>query len=159
MISIKQQKRFWSRVNIKSNDECWLWTHSQTTDYYGRIFINRKKFRAHRLAYCLSYGIEPGAFFVCHECDVPLCQNPRHLFLATSRYNTEDKVNKNRHPMGEKSVRSKLTNQDVLEIIQLYCRDCNCRVLAEKYNVDRTTINNIVNGRSWSHLTGIKYHG
>lgn len=146
MISIKQQKRFWSRVDIKSNDECWLWVGPQSfEDHTGVIYFKRKKFRAHRLAYYLSYGIDPGCFIVSHTCGVQLCQNPRHLLLKTRNHDPS------KPPAG------KLTTQEVLEIVKLHGREHPYRALAEKYKVSTTAIHAILKGMTWSKITEIKY--
>lgn len=57
--------------------------------------------------------------------------------------------------LGETSSSVKLKEYDVLAIVA----DTNSlhKDLAKKYNVDRSAITSIKNGRNWSYLTGIKY--
>jgi transposase len=51
----------------------------------------------------------------------------------------------------------KLTNQQVLQIIQLYnTKKYTQRQLAKQFGIGKTTVAKIINGKSWSHLTGIK---
>jgi group I intron endonuclease len=55
---------------------------------------------------------------------------------------------------GEKSIHSKLTEKQVLEIRELYKNKIkNQYELAEKYNVTRATIQAVVRGRSWNFLS------
>lgn len=100
-------ERFWSRVNIKEPDYCWLWQASrgrQDTPCidrlgYGQlnVYLYGRLFRgAHRIAFALFYERDPGEFQVCHTCDNPPCCNPHHLFLGTRSDNMQDMVIKGR---------------------------------------------------------------
>jgi len=57
-------ERFWSKVNIKGEDECWEWLAHKNQDGYGRIrmpkdFLGVIFPMAHRVAYKLVYGEIP----------------------------------------------------------------------------------------------------
>lgn len=57
-------------------------------------------------------------------------------------------------PFGEAQHLSKLTEQDVLDIRQLYKDNLhiNKRKLREKYGVSEGTIRQVLNGTTWKHL-------
>lgn len=59
---------------------------------------------------------------------------------------------------GEKHYFSKLKKEEVIAIVKEYAKG-NCRqtYLANKYNVKQITISNILTGKSWAWLTGIRY--
>ena len=78
---------------------CWLWQGSATNAGYGsfRLSNPRRRMTAHRYAWTLKHGKEPGpGMKVLHKCDTPLCCNALHLFTGTDRANVVDQVNKGR---------------------------------------------------------------
>ena len=86
--------------NLYRIDEsgCWEWTSEKTEKGYGRLRVNGKNVRAHRLSYQLFVGEIPKGLFVCHSCDNPGCVNPEHLFVGTCMDNIHDMIVKGRHP-------------------------------------------------------------
>jgi len=72
--------------------DCWVWTASTDTDGYGKVRINNKMVRAHRVAYELAYGPIPEGLIIDHRCHNPACVRPDHLRLATSKQNQENRA-------------------------------------------------------------------
>jgi hypothetical protein len=88
--------RFWSKVDIKSADECWEWLSSKTSFGHGR-FISENDITAHRFSWILFNGAIPDGLCVCHTCDNPGCVNPNHLWVGTKTDNNRDMTAKGRH--------------------------------------------------------------
>lgn len=131
--------RFQAKIN--KTDTCWLWTASVSIKGYGFFRLSRVTIYAHRIAYWLAYGIDPGSLLVCHTCDTPACVNPDHLFLGTHKDNQDDKVKKNRQSHAFKlsvEVRSTLRNLFILHPIRL--PGGLRHILADKYGVHADTI-------------------
>ena len=96
------EKRFWSKVD-QSGQGCWLWQGTLLTQGYGCFKIAGKMYKAHRVAYTLAKGTIPPGMFVCHHCDTPRCVRPDHLFLGTSKDNSQDAVRKGRTAAGDRN--------------------------------------------------------
>lgn len=148
----KTPKRFWSKVDIGEVDKCWEWLASKPSGY-GQFKINHKYWPAHRVVWKLTFGSIPERLQVCHHCDNPGCCNPYHLFLGTNRDNHLDAAKKGRKARGEGNGNSKLTEEEVLEIRELYAAGKGTQQgLADKFGVTNPTVNYIVNGKTWAWL-------
>jgi hypothetical protein len=96
-------ERFWEKVDVRGEDDCWNWKATIGMNGYGQFSINYKLIATHRLSYLLHYGELPDDLLVCHTCDNRICVNPKHLFLGTHSENTLDAVAKGRWTQAQKS--------------------------------------------------------
>jgi len=136
---------------------CWIWTGPQNELGYGKIMKGRKYLKAHRLSYEEFVGPIPDGMFVCHKCDTPECINPKHLFLGTQKDNMADCARKGRVvvPRGEAAGRAMLTEEAVKAIRAEYVkgkRGHGYPALAAKYGVGASTIQAVIERRSWAHI-------
>lgn len=143
---------FWSRVDVRSAGECWPWLGGRTAKGYGRHCGER----AHRIAFALATGQEPGRSFVCHTCDNPPCCNPGHLWLGDAMLNNLDRDAKGRTRAigqeGEANHNSVLKEGDVREIRRRLIRCASNKALSAAFGVTHSQISNIRRGVSWCSL-------
>lgn len=88
---VSDQEAFWLKVEILPfADACWLWKPKGKVNGYGKFnTLNpHKQWLAHRYAYEITYGKIPDDLTIDHACNVRLCVNPEHLYLATLGDNT-----------------------------------------------------------------------
>jgi hypothetical protein len=151
-------KRFWEKVNIKTDNECWNWTSGKINGY-GSIRIQNRNYPAHRVSLFLASNIQ--GLVARHSCDNPACCNPRHLVWGTQQDNVDDMFFRGRDRRGEyytnpgngsKNGRAKLTEADVLEIREQYKDGAKQTHLASKYGVGQDAISAIVNRKTWRHI-------
>lgn len=150
------EKRFWSKVDVRSDDECWLWTGVKADFGYGHLKREVGFWKAHRLSWTLHYGPIPDGLCVCHKCDNPPCVNPKHLFLGTQADNSRDMWRKGRakvkggfshiNAKGEHNGRAKIKDCQVQEIRNLYKSGKSQQSIANLYGVGQTQISRIVRG-------------
>jgi hypothetical protein len=134
---------------------CWIWTASADHRGYGCFGIKRRKWKAHRAAWLIYKGEDPGKLFVCHQCDVPSCVNPDHLFLGTHADNTADMVRKNRQSVGSRRTFAKITEEDVYSAL---CDARSSSAIARDLGVHRSVIIRARKGEVWKHVYS-EFHG
>jgi hypothetical protein len=152
-----------SKFNIPLNfkKECWEWQGAKTDHGYGKITENGKNTKqmvASRVSWeywnCKKI---PKNFWVLHNCDNPGCVNPYHLRVGLPKDNSQDMCLRKRtnaiKVQGEKSPRSKLTNEKVLEIRKIGKE----KILTHKqigslFNIDASIVTRVINRQRWKHI-------
>lgn len=88
---------------------------------------------------------------MCHKCDVPACVNPDHLFIGSSDDNNKDRAAKGRTVtrLGEVNNMSKLSEDDVRTIRDLYTSGVNGVEIAKRFPVNHCAIYDIINNKTW----------
>jgi hypothetical protein len=147
--------RFWSKVDKRGPDECWLWTAVINEHGYGVMRPEGRRHgptvKAHRVSLMLV-GIDIDGSYVLHSCDNRRCVNPAHLSPGDHKENVSDMVSRQRQPMGSRNGHAKLTERQVAEIRNRAARGELQRTLASEYGVSKPTISRIVNGGGWAHV-------
>lgn len=146
------EERFWTRVDRAAGEgSCWEWlSEKDNRSGYGTF----NKVRAHRLAYYLATGIDPGRLFVCHHCDNPPCVRPSHLFLGTAADNHDDMKKKGR---GKSGFKRTLSAEETEKVLLLWAEgEFKHSELAERFGVSRATIGRMVSSvKSRRQLAGL----
>lgn len=139
--------RFWSKVAI--GDGCWEWQAYRMKNGYGTAYVGGRKRTAHRVAFSLWHGKDPGGKLVCHHCDNRGCVRPSHLYLGSHKDNSSDMVERGRSTKGESHPLARLTKSDVLAI---RASKKSGVALAREYGVSAPHISDILSGKKWGHL-------
>lgn len=105
---------------------------------------------AHRISHRLYKGPIPDGKLVLHTCDCRKCTNPEHIYSGTHADNVRDAVERERYVR-----RGKLRAAQVLEIVQLSREGVSRSALSEKFHISPESIARILQGKTYSRLTGI----
>jgi len=105
----EQIARFWSKVDkISHSGGCWIWMGTKDEHGYGKLGINYKDVKAHRMSWALINGELPKVTgnpyeraHILHKCDNPACVNPEHLRPGTQADNIADATRKGRMAKGD----------------------------------------------------------
>jgi hypothetical protein len=88
------EQRFWSKVLIQTEDECWPWIASKDSRGYGMFSMPRgstKMIRANRFVLMTKEGFDiPLERVSRHLCNNTSCCNPKHIEGGTQNDNVED---------------------------------------------------------------------
>lgn len=135
----------------KNLSDCWVCVSHQRGSQDYIIYSTKdalgqpKNTSLHRVIYQLWMGKElPRHLFACHQCDVPFCINPAHIFPGTAKDNTDDRLAKHR------TIREKLSLKDVWDIRLRHRLGGEKQVdLSLEYDVSQETICNLMNFKTW----------
>lgn len=140
ILTFENQRIFWSRVNKNAPGGCWEWTAALNVHGYGVAVFQRKRWRAHRLAWLFVKGT-PATLFLLHSCDNPKCVNPEHLREGTQQENLQDARDRDRAARGFKFPHAKLSEAQVQEILEAYQKYIvTMPMLAKRYSVSKSAI-------------------
>lgn len=103
-------KSFWSKVDIRSENECWRWMSGYFEVGYGAFYLDGNNRGAHRVAKAIDLNVPLSEIkYACHTCDNRWCVNPKHIFNGTQQDNVDDMMSKGRQvkPFAERDHCSK----------------------------------------------------
>lgn len=140
--------------NVKPGEgECVLWTGPTHGKGYGSIYIERKQWYSHRLAFVLCKGaVNPGNV-VMHSCDTPLCVFPPHLKQGTCRDNNHDAMRKNRTQHGVKHHNAKYNPPFARRVVKLLNSGRSGKEVAAIVGCSKQTVSKIKLGKLWRRAT------
>lgn len=139
---------FWSRVDIRQDNECWNWKAGKSAKGYGYFHFSGKQRQSHQMALAFSGVHIPDGQIACHHCDNPTCCNPKHLFVGTKKENNKDRARKGR------SAGRRFDQTDIQQILALADRGETYRDIARRFQCGFTAIRHIATGRKYHNWTG-----
>lgn len=152
---VTYEEKFWSKVDIHGEDECWEWKECKNNGY-GSVRYQGKMHPAHRVAFILAGGVlTQRNKFTCHHCDNPSCCNPKHLFAGNADINNKDRAAKGRsgNNKGEKNNSAKITEEQVLEIRHIRkTNNISYKDIGNLYGLKSSQILRICHRESWVHI-------
>jgi HNH endonuclease len=161
MGSLSEVKRFWAKVDKSAGQgpwgDCWLWTGSVNDQGYGKFTAKGSRaYRTHKFSFELIHGSLAKGVCVLHRCDIRRCVNPAHLFAGTRADNNRDTASKGRirngDRKGSKHPQAVLNDNLVIAILWLKDLGLSAAEIAQAVGRKRTTVDNVVSGRAWSHV-------
>lgn len=137
-------------INMHGGDDsvCWEWMQSvgagkgrgRARPYFS---LGGKKVIATRVVYELVNGRTLADWEVIrHECDNPICCNPKHLQVGTIHDNIADMVERDRHGLPSHVVR---------RVRVLLSRNRTHQEIADLYGLDRSVVTRIANDALHTH--------
>lgn len=145
------EERFWAKVEVGAPDDCWPWVGARNSDGYGVIRTEDGLKLAHRVSVILD-GRDPTGRVAKHACDTTYCVNPRHLAVGTQAENIRECVERGRNNRGSRNGQALLDESKVREIMALAATQSRATIAA-RFGVSKETVRDILNGRSWRHVT------
>lgn len=130
----------------KDTEDCILWRYALCDEGYGKLIIQGKKKRVHRLA--LEHTLGKSDLDALHSCRNKNCFNPKHLRYGTAKENIDDARKDGTLAVGSKVGCSKLKEEQIPAIIK---DERSLRAIAKDYGVDHKTIFRVKSGRGWAH--------
>lgn len=152
---IPVEQRFWSKVDIRSKNECWNWIGGKNSPGYGRFRLprQRKSENAHKFIYEWLFGKVPKGMCVCHTCNNRACVNPRHLYCGTPSDNMKDRVKDGTQSgganKGEKHHMNKFSKDTIDRVKTMLLEGHSGKEISDKFGISRTHISRIKKGKNW----------
>lgn len=153
IMRFKKRPEPWNKKQIAyelNSVGCWNCTsHRPNTHGYPVKYFNGKTVKLSRYMYEKIKRKIPIGKIIRHTCDNKLCINPQHLISGTYKQNTQDAIRRRRMLIGERNGKSKLTEEQVKEILT---SKLNGAELGRKFGVITSTIAYIRRREHWKHV-------
>ncbi len=145
----KGLNRFWSKVDKRGPDECWLWTGSMYPDGYGQFKDPQRVSpkRAHRVAMELAGVAMPSGALALHSCDNRRCVNVAHLRAGSHAENMSDRQTRN--PTNRPGA---VLTVEQAQVIRFLCRSTTLlqREIGALFGVTNKVVNLIAKRKTWA---------
>jgi len=113
---------------------------------------------AHRLVLLAFLGPCPEGMEACHKDGNPTHNVPNNLYWGTKEQNWEDRRRHGHDGRGEQSGRARLTAEQVVAMRNLFAAGLCYQELAREFRVGASTVLHIIQGHTWTHVSGPTFH-
>ena len=140
-MTMSLDQRFQDKVRIDPCG-CRLWTAATNAKGYGVMRIDGKNKLAHHVAWFLEHGVWPKMLL--HSCDTPACTEIDHLSEGDHKRNMAEAMDRGLYPRGgETHFSSKLSDDEIEEILWLKRMGARVNAIAAAYSVGHSRISQI----------------
>ena len=130
---------------------------------YLQVSLRRDGTNHHRLVHRLVLesfvGPCPPGMQCCHWDGDRTNNRLDNLRWGTHRENVEDQIRHGTIPRGERNGSSRLRERNIPEIFRLRESGMTNRAIAARFAVGETTIEKVLRGKTWSHVSGVAHRG
>lgn len=134
-----------------ANNDCLEWHIGSDKNGYGRISINKNRYKTTRVVCQLVYGEPTPNQQALHSCDNPPCINPDHLRWGTIQDNHKDRAVRNRSA-GAIQGTARYTDKDIYEIRKMLAEGIDTSIIRAKFQLNKSTFHNIRRNKTWKHI-------
>lgn len=155
-------ERFWPKVKVAANSECWEWSAAFDGHGYGQLRCEGKNRLATHVSLELAGHARPSTAYVAmHSCDNPPCVNPAHLRWGTRKENHQDALAKGRLNLSGFEIGYERVRQ-LKQLAMTNCHKCGAEFQTTPLRL-RTNHRNFCSAecsRDWQsrHFTGARRH-
>lgn len=141
---------------LKIQNQCIIWTGTTNNKGYGKAWYpkTKKLILLHRLVWSKFNNQELCIkSVILHACDTPSCIGFHHLSQGSKKENSQEAVRKGRMVFkGVLNNRTKLSENDVLEIRRLFKIGVMQKDLAVRFNLKPNSVSYIILRKNWKHI-------
>jgi hypothetical protein len=156
--NIDKVAAFWSKVDKRESNECWLYKEYIDNDGYGRFHYLNGPIGAHVFSWLITRKLDkvPEGKIIMHLCDNRRCCNPNHLICGTPLNNTRQMMKKGRLVPPHITANPSLYSGEVILIRKLLdSNKVSQATIAKMFKVHQSTISHINTSDRWLCKEGI----
>ena len=132
--------------DARGYEQVLLWVHGRVI---GRL--------VHRLVVAAFVGEIPRGLTVNHIDGVKWNNRRSNLELVTPKENCAHAIATGLMPRGDRTGTARLTNDAAVEIVRRHAAGERSMDLAAEFGIARCTVAHLISGRTWSHVTGLRF--